>query len=111
MQGRDWSPVAGAIVVNNDVTMSAPEGTVFRANSAGIEIRGSAQDNTVRNNRIRGRARAALAVVSQDGVPRNNTLVSNDLEEFQSSGPGVSVDAAALHTVVVERQAHVRHRQ
>ncbi len=37
---RAFAPEASAIVVDNYVTMSAPEGTVFGASSAGIQIRG-----------------------------------------------------------------------
>jgi len=38
----------------------------------------------VRNNRIHGRARAALAVADQGGrCPENNTFTSNDLVGFQ----------------------------
>jgi hypothetical protein len=44
VQGNAGLSEASAIVVDNDVTMSAPEGTVFGANSAGIEIRGFAQE-------------------------------------------------------------------
>ena len=75
VQGSAWSPEANTIIADNDVTMSAPEGTIFGANSAAIEIRGSAHDNVVRNNRIHGRARAALAVADQGGrSPENNTF-------------------------------------
>src|SRR2546430_7534149 len=34
-----FAPEASAIVVDNDVTMSAPEGMVFGASSAGIQIK------------------------------------------------------------------------
>jgi hypothetical protein len=109
VQGSVWSPEANAIVVDNDVTMSAPAGTVFGANSAGIEIRGAAQANAVLNNRIRGRARAALAVVGQKGgTPGNNTFVSNDFEGFQSSHADVFVEAGVTNTVIVERKARCR---
>jgi hypothetical protein len=50
------------------ITMLAPEETIFRANSAAIEIRGLAESSAVRNNGIRGRARAALSVVGQNGA-------------------------------------------
>ena len=101
-------PEASAIVVDNDITMSAPEGTVFGANSAGIEIRGFAQGNSVLNNRIRGRARAALAVLDQNGgIPGNNSFVANDLDGFQSSLADIFVDAGVTNTVVIGRQASV----
>src|SRR5262245_46433059 len=100
VQGRAWSPEANAIIENNDIAMSAPEHTIFRANSAGIEIRGWAQSNAVRNNRIRGRARAALAVVVQNGeIPRKNTFFSDDLKWFHASLTTVVVDAGATNTV------------
>ena len=106
----DW-PITGAIVVDNDVTMSAPESAVFGANSAGIEIRGFAHGSVVLNNRIRGRARAALAVVTQDtGVPQNNTCGWNDIEGFQPSLADVLVDAGVTNTLVVGRKGTVRDR-
>jgi hypothetical protein len=56
-----------ALVFDNDVIMSPPGGVVFGDFSAGIEVRGFAQDNVIANNRIRGRARAALAVYVANG--------------------------------------------
>jgi hypothetical protein len=41
LQTRPGQPVSHAIVVDNDVNMSAPEGTVFGLTSAAIEIRGA----------------------------------------------------------------------
>ena len=108
MQGNAGLSEAGTNVVDNDVTMSAPEGTVFGANSAAIEVRGIAPGNMVINNRIRGRARAALAVVAPGtGTTGNNTFVSNDLDGFQSSLADVFVDAGVTNTVVVGRQISV----
>jgi hypothetical protein len=104
VQGSTWSPEASAIVMDNDVTMSAAAGTTFGANSAGIDIRGAAQSNVVLNNRIRGRARAALAQVAQrGGTPGNNTFVSNDLEGFQATLRDIFVDAGVAHTTVLGR--------
>jgi hypothetical protein len=105
---NSFSPEAGAIVVDNDVTMAAPDGTVFGATSAGISIGGFAQGNSVLNNRIRGRAGAALAVVVRNnGVPGNNSFVSNDLAGFQSSLADIFVDAGVTNTSVIGRQALV----
>jgi hypothetical protein len=58
-QQPPMAPISNAIVVDNDVTMSAAHGTVFADLSAGIEMKGFAQGSLVLNNRIRGRARAA----------------------------------------------------
>jgi hypothetical protein len=103
-----FAPEASAIVVDNDITMSAPEGTVFTASSAGIVIGGFAQGNSVLNNRLRGRARAALAVSNRNaGTPGNNSFVSNDLDGFQSSLADIFVDAGVTNTSVIGRQAHV----
>ena len=69
---------------------------------------GIAQGNMVLNNRIRGRARAALAVVAPGtGTSGNNTFVSNDLDGFQSSLADVFVDAGVTNTLVVGRQVSV----
>ena len=101
VQGSAWSPEANALVVDNDITMSAPEDTIFGTNSAGIDIRGLAQSNVVRNNRIRGRARAALTVVGRNGdLPRKNTFLSNNLKDFHASLTSVFVDAGITNTVI-----------
>ncbi len=109
--GLSAAPEASAIVMDNDVTMSAPEGTVFGPNSAGIEIKAFAKGNSVLNNRIRGRASAALSVIGQNGgIPGNSSFVSNDLDGFQSSLADVFVDAGATNTVFIGRQARVENR-
>jgi hypothetical protein len=104
----DW-PIAGAIVADNDVTLSPPETMVLDANSAGIEIRGFAHHNVVLHNRIRGRGRTALAVVTNDkGVSGNNEFVSNDLEGFQPWFAGVLVSAGVTNTLVVGQKGKVQ---
>jgi hypothetical protein len=55
LQTRPGEPVSRAIIVDNNVNMSAPEGTVFGITSAAIEIRGTGDGNMVLNKRIRGR--------------------------------------------------------
>jgi len=98
----EW-PIVGAVVLDNDVNMVAPASAVFSAYSAAIEIRGFAQGNVVINNRVRGRARAALAVATRDtGIPGNSQFVSNDLEGFQPSPAGVSVQDGGRGTVIVK---------
>src|SRR5262249_44418048 len=79
-------PMQRAVVVDNDVTMSPPRGTVFGNSSAGINIRGFAQDNVLLNNRIGGHARAALSVdVLNGGIPANNAFVLNRVDDFEAS--------------------------
>jgi hypothetical protein len=96
-------PMERAIVVDNDVTMSAPEGTVFGNFSAAIGVYGFAQGNVVLNNRIRGRARAALDVhVFRGGIPGNNAFVLNRFDDFEPSLADVFVDVGVTNTLVVE---------
>jgi hypothetical protein len=100
-QLADW-PMERANVVDNLVTMSAPEGTVFGSESAGIMIEGFAQGNVVMNNRIRGRARGALAVkMYRGGTPGNNAFVLNRFDDFEAAVADVFVDAGVVNTLIV----------
>jgi hypothetical protein len=98
-------PMEGAVVVDNDVTMSAPAGTVFGDFSAAIAVLGFAEGNVVRNNRIRGRARAALSVPvlpnAPSAVPANNAFVHNHFDDFEASVADVFVGPTALNTLIV----------
>jgi hypothetical protein len=95
-------PVERAIVVDNDVMMTPPEGTVFGPLSAGINIRGFAQGNVVLNNRIGGRAIAALSVdVFKGGIPDNNALVINRFDDFEASVADILVGVGVMNTRVM----------
>jgi hypothetical protein len=100
-------PMEGAVVVDNDVTMSAPADTVFGDFSAAIVVSGFAEGNVVRNNRIRGRARAALSVpvfplpAQVPAVPANNAFVHNHFDDFEASVADVFVGPTALNTLIV----------
>jgi hypothetical protein len=103
-QGAPLVPETSAVIVDNDVTMSAPSGTA----NAAIEIRGFAGGNAVLNNRIRGGANVALLVLDQNGgTPANTSFVANDLSGFQSSLADIFVDVAAANTFVIGHQATV----
>ena len=102
VQGLAWQ-IAHAIVVDNDVNMEAPEGTAFDENSGGIDIRDNATDNVVLNNRIRGRARAALVVAVNPAVGANNHLVLNRFDDFEASVADVFVGEGASNTLIVGR--------
>jgi hypothetical protein len=111
---RPGEPVSHAIIVDNDVNMSAPEGTAFTATSAAIEVRGASDGNMVLNNRIRGRANFALSVAAStpgtsdfSGVPQNTSFVMNDLTGFTSAQADVFVDAGAANTIAVGGQSTV----
>jgi hypothetical protein len=100
-QFGEW-PMEHAIVVDNDVTMAPPEGTVFVPGSAGIDIRGFAQSNVVLNNRIRGRARAALSVDAfKGGIPDNNAFVLNRFDDFEASVADIFVGDLVMNTRIV----------
>jgi hypothetical protein len=108
---RPYEPVSHAIIIDNDVNMSAPAGTQFGSTSAAIEIRGTGGGNIVLNNRIRGRANFALSVASSTpgsadftGVPTNTVFIMNDLTGFTSAQADVFVDAGAANTIVVGGQ-------
>jgi hypothetical protein len=106
-QIADW-PMEGAFVEGNDVTMSPPEGTAFGPDSAGIAIRGFAQGNVVLNNRIRGRARAAVAVYDyRGGTPDQNALIRNRFDDFEASRADVFVDVGVTNTVILGQRGTV----
>jgi hypothetical protein len=111
LQTRPGEPVSGAVIVDNDVNMSAPDGTNFGATSAAIEIRGGSDGSVVLNNRIRGRANFALSVTTDTangtGTPQNTTLAMNDLDDFISAQADVFVDAGATNTIAVGRTSTV----
>jgi hypothetical protein len=107
-QAPPLSPEAGAIVINNHLTMSAPASTTFISGSAGIRIRGVAQFNSVVGNKIRGSAGAALAVLDQNGnIPGINMFIGNDLQGFQSSLADIVIDVGVTGTIIVGRQSGV----
>ncbi|MBV9081783.1 MAG: hypothetical protein JOZ62_03845 [Acidobacteriaceae bacterium] len=107
-QVPDW-PMEHAVVVDNQVTMSPPEATVFGSFSAGIGIWGFAADSYVANNRIRGRARAALAVdVFNGGIPANNAFVQNRFEDFEPSVADVFIDTGVPDTLILGQRGTVR---
>jgi hypothetical protein len=106
-QFAQWT-MEGAMVVDNDITMSPPENTAFGPDSAGISIRGFAQGNVVLNNRIRGRARAAVAVDDfKGGTPDQNALIGNRFDEFEASRADVFVDVGVTNTVILGQRGTV----
>jgi hypothetical protein len=105
VQGTAHWPIGGAIVVDNDVSMDAPEGTAFDENSAGIDVRDSAQGTVVMNNTIRGRARAALVVADTPPIdangPTNTRFILNRFADFEASFADVVVSQGVMNTLVV----------
>jgi hypothetical protein len=107
LQTRAGEPVSRAVVVDNDVNMATPDGTMFDITSAAIEVRGSGEANMVLNNRIRGRANFALSVAAQNGTPQNTVFVMNDLQAFTSAQADLFVDAGGTGTIAVGVQGSV----
>jgi hypothetical protein len=104
-QQPPMAPISNAIVVDNDVTMSAENGTVSTDLSAGIKMKGFAQGSLVLNNRIRGRASAALSLIDLNGgMPASNWLLLNDVANFHSSVADVFIDAGVTDTFVLGHQ-------
>jgi hypothetical protein len=95
-------PMEHAVVMDNSVTMSPPPGTTFADFSAGIEIRGFTRDNVVANNKIQGRAKAALSVDPfKGGIPANNTFLLNRLDDFEASSADIFIGEAVTDTLLL----------
>ena len=106
-QFAQW-PMEHAVVLDNEVTMLPPEDTVFGTFSTGIDIRGFALDNVVANNRIRGRARAALALdVFNGGIPGNNAFMLNRFDHFAAARADMFVDAGITDTLILGEKGTV----
>jgi hypothetical protein len=100
-QIEDWR-MEHAVVAHNSVTMSSPPGVTFGALSAGIDIRGFANDNVVAHNRIRGCARAALAVDPfKGGIPADNAFIHNDLSGFAASIADIVIGQGVTDTLLL----------
>jgi hypothetical protein len=112
VHGQGWV-IQSAVVVDNDVVMSPPSNTIFAANSAAIEVRGFARGNLVVKNRIRGRARAGLAIAGATGAatasenPENNAFFMNDLRDFSASAADIFIGPGATNTLLVAPQGSV----
>jgi hypothetical protein len=94
-------PLIGAVVIDNDVDMEAPEGTVFDDNSEGIAVRGYGEGNVVANNRVRGRAKVALSVIEGTAVLTNNDVLLNRVDDFEASLTDVLVGDGVMNTLIV----------
>ena len=100
-QIASW-PMEQAVVADNSVTMSPPPDVPFTGLSAGIDVRGFANGNLVTNNRIRGRARAALALdFFKSGGPVNNTLIHNDVNGFVPLIADVVIGLGVVDTLLL----------
>ena len=100
-QFAEW-PAERALVEDNDVLMSPPAGSVLRDSSAGISVRGFAHGVVIRHNRIRGRARAALAMQAfRGGVPTDSAFIDNRLDHFEAGLADIFVGSGVLRKRIV----------
>jgi hypothetical protein len=104
-QVPSW-PIQNAMVFDNAIDMAAPSGTVFTAFSAGIGVYGYGQGNVVSHNRIRGYARAGIAIpvfplTGTPAAPQDNIFEHNRFVHFTASVADYFVGANALDTHIV----------
>jgi hypothetical protein len=97
----EW-PTRRVIVEDNDVLMSPRQGATLGDFSAGISIRGFADSDVVRHNRISGRARAALAMYTfRGGEPADNAFIDNRIEKFEAMGADIYVGGGVARGRIV----------
>jgi hypothetical protein len=124
-------PIEHVRLVDNHVAMVPSPGTTFTDFSAAIGVYGFANDNLVRRNHVRGRARAGVSIPvfplppQAPAAPSNNSFVENRFEHFapavadffvgehalgtQIIGPG-TVDDQGSGTIVVQSPRKHAHR-
>jgi len=101
-------PIVDAAIVDNDIDMRAPTATVFTDFSAAIGVYGYAQNNVVRDNRIRGAARAGVSIPSvfplpplAPATPQDNAFIDNRFVDFSPSDADIFVGTHAFATRIV----------
>jgi hypothetical protein len=103
-------PMEHAVIVDNDIQMRPPAGTVFTAFSAGIGVYGFARNNVVRRNTIRGAALAGLSIPAvfplppqAPATPQDNAFLRNRFDDFTPSDADIFVGDHAVGTRIVGR--------
>lgn len=100
-----------AVVRHNEIVSSIPEMEEPGAESAGVQVRGSATGNEVSENLIHGRGRVAISVVHSDfgpdkpygtdGNPADNTFVGNAVQQFDAAVATIEVGEGARSTTII----------
>jgi len=113
------SATSGAVVTQNKISMSAHKDVQPGTESAGIQVRGTSENNRIEDNHIAGRARVAMAAVHSDfnldkpnnpdgtpssGNPRDNAFLENNHTPFKADFADIEVGTGALRTVILARQ-------
>jgi hypothetical protein len=100
-----------AVIRQNEVVASVPASKVPGLQSAGVQVEGSAKDNEIMENRIKGRGRVAISVIfsdfkldkptGTDGNPSTTTFQGNNVQQFAPTVATVEVGAGAKTTTIV----------
>ena len=99
----------GAIVENNRIQMSPPDGSTPGLQNSGVQLIESSKRNLVSRNQVSGAARTAYSVSgpSPDYIPADNVLVRNLHPDFASSFVDTEIAEGALRTVVVDESGSI----
>jgi len=99
----------GAVVRANDIVSSVPANKVPGLQSAGVQVEGSATDNEILENRIKGRGRAAISCIFSDfpldkgngtGKPVRTRFQGNNIQHFDATVATVEVGTGAQNTTI-----------
>ncbi len=96
-----------ARIRQNEIRASVSPGQQPEAESAGVQVRGTAIGNEILENRIRGRGRVALAAIHSDfgmdipGNPVRNMFKGNNFQKFEATVAAVEVGEGAVDTHIV----------
>ncbi len=99
-----------AVISQNEIVASVPPGKLPGQQSAGVQVQGSANDNEIRANRIKGRGRAAISVIfsdfpldkptGTDGNPSATKFQGNNVQQFAPTVATVEIGAVAKNTTI-----------
>jgi hypothetical protein len=99
-----------AVLRQNEVVASVPTGKMPGQQSAGVQVQGSANDNEILENRIKGRGRVAISVIFSNfpldkangtGNPLATRFQGNNVQQFAPTVATVEVGAGATDTRIV----------
>jgi len=100
----------GASVHANDITMSVPYTATPGAQSAAIQVQGSADDNEILQNQVRGQARVAFSVIHSDfaldkgtgtGDPVDTIFVGNNHQGLDATLVDLEIGIGATNTQIL----------
>lgn len=99
-----------AVIRQNEVVASVPTGKMTGQQSAGVQVQGSANDNEILENRIKGHGRVAISVIFSNfpldkangtGNPLATRFQGNNVQQFAPTVATVEVGAGATDTRIV----------